>query len=230
MEMKTLVLFDIDGTILSARGEGRASYYETLEELFPGVSFPHLDLAGRTDFGVWRELVGAHPGTSFSAFAAPYARRLEARLGVRPPVPVPGAYELFRAVAAHPEAVPCLVTGNIREGARLKMAAAGLWDAFERRGGWGVWGDRHLTKTGLTEALLRSWWEQNGGRARAVFLGDTAADLACAASSGVPCAAVGRHAGTLTASGAVAGWHDFTDPEAGLEAVLGLAEEISPPA
>lgn len=221
--VKTLVLFDIDGTLLDARGEGRAGFYDALGRLFPGQQFPVLELAGRTDYGAWSELVSHLPQSedapSFEEFAACYAPLLEARLKRRPPREIPGSWDFFRAVARQGDWIPCLVTGNLFHGARIKMESVGLWETFLDAGGLGAWGDRHVTKVGLSEVLLSQWRQRFGEPVRAVFLGDTDADISCAASAGLPCVVVG---GKKPLGGA-AYWRDFTDPQASLESLLALA-------
>lgn len=222
--VKTLVLFDIDGTLLDARGEGRAGFYDALGQLFPGQSFPLLDLAGRTDYGAWSELVSHLPrpeeAPSFDVFAACYAPLLEARLKRRPPQEIPGGLDFFREVARQEHWIPALVTGNFFHGARIKMEAVGLWKVFLEAGGLGAWGDQYTTKVGLSEVLLSQWQKRFGEPVRAVFLGDTDADISCAASAGVPCVVVGGK----KPLGGVAYWRDFTDPQASLAALAALAK------
>lgn len=221
--VKTLVLFDIDGTLLDARGEGRAGFYDALSQLFPEQPFPLLDLAGRTDYGAWSELVSRLPkpeeAPSFEEFAACYAPLLEARLKRRPPQEIPGGRDFFREVARQEDWIPCLVTGNFFHGARIKMEALGLWDVFLAAGGLGAWGDQHVTKVGLSEVLLSQWQRRFGEPVRAVFLGDTDADVACAASAGLPCVILG----SKKPLGGVAYWRDFTDSQASLASLLALA-------
>jgi len=224
--VKTLVLFDIDGTLLDARGEGRAGFYEALELLFPDQQFPLLDLAGRTDFGAWSELVShlPHPeeAPSFEAFTACYAPLLEARLRRRPPEEISGGFDFFREVARQEHWIPTLVTGNFFHGARIKMEAVGLWEIFLEAGGFGAWGDRHTTKVGLSEVLLSQWRSRFDEPVRAVFLGDTDADIACAASAGIPCVVVGGG----TPKGGAAYWQNFSDPQASLTSLAEFAKVL----
>jgi phosphoglycolate phosphatase-like HAD superfamily hydrolase len=223
--VKTLVLFDIDGTLLDAQGEGRASFYEALNAFFPHRRFPLLNLAGRTDFGAWSELVASESpeaSSSFEAFAACYAPLLAARLKRRPPREIPGGKNFFRSVAQQEGWIPCLVTGNLYHGARIKMEAMGLWDVFLAAGGLGTWGDRHATKVGLCEELLSRWRQDQDGDVRAVFLGDTEADVLCAASAGIPCVLVGDR----DLDGASARWRDFEDSRANLASLAELAKVL----
>ncbi|MFB6263746.1 MAG: hypothetical protein ABEL76_09010, partial [Bradymonadaceae bacterium] len=51
----TVVLFDIDGTLLTTSGAGRAAFQQALDELYgDGEQMLNFDFAGMTDPGVAR--------------------------------------------------------------------------------------------------------------------------------------------------------------------------------
>jgi len=214
--MKTLLLFDIDGTLLDAAGAGKTGFYQALSEHFPTRTFPDISMAGRTDYGLWHELVGdpaqAAP-SGFAAFLETYAPILEERLTRHPPREVPGSSGLLREIAHHPDLVPCLVTGNIREGARHKLAALDWWEVFAQAGEWGVYGEAAPTKRTLAATLLGRWQAAHPEPFRAVFLGDTLADLECAQHAGIPCLVVNgnRPDAAFLERGAAACWKDYLD-------------------
>jgi len=230
--MKTLVLLDIDGTLLDAQGEGKQGFYEVLERLFPGVAFPEIDMAGRTDLGIWEQLLSHLPSPplapGFARFAQEYGAVLESRLKANPPREIPGAIDFLASLDRHADLVPCLVTGNFRDGARHKLDALGCWELFETAGGWGTWGDQVTTKKVLAKRLLESWWQRHPGPVRAVFLGDTLADLECATHAGVPCVVVNgnRPAPEFAAAGAVAVWRDFLEPDNPAEHLRQLSQML----
>lgn len=209
-----LVLLDIDGTLLDAVGQGRGAFHEALEEFFPGRDFPSLPMAGRTDLGLWNQL-SAHvpdlPSPTFEEFVHRYAQILESRLEAMPPRPLPGAAELLVALEADPRFHPGLMTGNVVEGSRAKLAGCGLWDVFERTGAHPLaHGGCEIDKGPLTRQALESW----GKPARAVVVGDTPEDIRSAKVAGVPCLAVatgGFSAEVLLEHGAEAVLPDLSD-------------------
>jgi phosphoglycolate phosphatase len=189
-----LVLLDIDGTLLTAFGEGRAAYYQTLDEMFPGREWPMIEMAGRTDFGIWCELTGLGEGDDWEAFKELYGRVMEERLAMRPPERLPGVEALCRALHEDPRFQIGIVTGNYEEGTRIKLRHGGLDRWFSDVPA--AYGDRVHTKDDQArEVVLR---ERAGceGALRAVVVGDTIADLRCARNASVACLAVLTGGGT----------------------------------
>src|SRR5690606_17889976 len=128
-----LILFDIDGTLLSAAGAAGPAFRSALERVF-GTSGP-LDgysFAGRTDPQIARELLtlGGVPPARVEAELDRvwelYLAGLREALETAMITVFPGVPPLLDALEAEPAAIMGLLTGNVREGARLKLEAAGL--------------------------------------------------------------------------------------------------------
>jgi phosphoglycolate phosphatase len=141
-----VVLVDLDGTVLKDRA-GRPSMLRAVREVAgrDASDDDRLSFAGRTDAWVARELLRrAGHAESPDAVRRVHARYLAllgealARDGC---VATPGALALGAALAERAAsgraAPPLLLTGNLREGARRKLAAAGLSDAFPLVGAFG---------------------------------------------------------------------------------------------
>lgn len=223
-----LVLLDIDGTLLDAAGQGRGAFHDALEELFPGCAFPSLSMAGRTDRGLWIQLsalVADRPVPPFESFVHRYAAILDRRLGAHPPRVLPGAAALLDALEADAGFHPGLVTGNIVEGTRYKLAHCGLWDVFERVGTAAMaFGGDAPDKGPLAREALDSW----GRSAPAVLVGDTPEDIRCAHVAGIPCLAVatgGFDADVLRAHGAECVLPDLSDTSGVLAEIRRLARQ-----
>lgn len=190
-----LVLWDIDGTLLEGAGEGKRAFYAALDRLFPGRVWPDLDMAGRTDFGIWHELLAAAAIVDpppFAEFTAVYAPIMEDHFGRRPPTALSGAIEVCRHLDAQPRFHNGLVTGNYYEGTRVKLQALGLWDLFARDGiPIGGYGDHVPDKGPLTREALDAWEHEFPGRpVRTVVVGDTPEDVRSAKVAGVACLGV----------------------------------------
>lgn len=221
--MKTLILWDIDGTLLSTGGAGRAALDEAFEALH-GVpeAFAAVDFGGRTDFGIVRQAFRLHglphPADGGEALLRAYLPRLRERLRTgRSRICVhPGVHAALDA--AQERAVNGLLTGNWAEGARHKLEAVGLWDRFA----FGAFGDDAEDRNRLVPVALRRARERGLHPERVVVVGDTPHDVACARAGGALAVAVAT--GWSSREELVAAEPDLLldDLEAGREALLAL--------
>jgi phosphoglycolate phosphatase-like HAD superfamily hydrolase len=107
---------------------------------------------------------------------------------------LPGIRELVTALAADRRALVGLLTGNVEQGARLKLEPTGLLPLFKV----GAYGSDSALRAALP-AVAVGRAEALAGRRYAgkdvVVIGDTPADIECGASLGVTAVAVatGRH-------------------------------------
>lgn len=219
-----LVLFDIDGTLLSLRGAGRASLDQAFLDCFGregscnGVRFH-----GRTDPEIVQEVLG-RLGAGKNAchrLIGRYLHHLSGRLRDRPPEVLPGVREVLEALSSRTCVTLGIVTGNVRRGAGLKLQAGGL-DGFHV----GAYGDEAATRTELL-VLARRRAEERAGIPYApgtvFYVGDTASDVQAARDGGAVSLAVatgGEPRAALEASGP-AYLFDSLDPTGGfLDVVL----------
>jgi phosphoglycolate phosphatase len=223
-----LLLFDVDGTLLSGGPGWRAAFAGALEEVF-GTAGPMDGYAfeGKLDPLIVTDLMRS-AGVADTVIAdglaralALYADRLEAALTVQKPRLKPSVKELLDRVAAAPFAVPALLTGNVERGARIKLSAAGLWHHFL----FGVFGDEAPRREDLGSLALRRARERTGipfDGASSVVIGDARQDIACGRAIGarVVAVATGRTPAEELA-GADILLADFSDLDAATEAILG---------
>ena len=176
--MKPVILWDIDGTILSTGGAGRGALDEAFEALY-GVpnAFKQVHFGGRTDPGIVAQafaLAGLPcDETRIAAVKEAYLPRLvqrlhERRAEMRVHPAMPG---ILNDTA--PLAVNALLTGNWRDGARHKLGAIGLWERFA----FGAFGDDSAIRNELVP-IARTRFEAPS--VPVVVIGDTLADVACA--------------------------------------------------
>lgn len=201
---RTIVLFDIDGTILRGDGAGRRAMEAALVAVFGTPGDPGYRYDGRTDRQIVRELMRAEGFEDATIdertpeVLARYLEGLRAELATRPGSVrlLPGVPALVDAVEAHPDMVLGLLTGNVREGAEAKLAAAGL-DA--RRFVVGAFGSDHEERPQLPAVAHRRAVEHVGAHVpggRLVVIGDTPFDLQCGRAIGAR--AIGVATGSFT--------------------------------
>ena len=229
-----LVLFDIDGTLLSAGRVARDSILRALETAFGWrATSEHqnrekYDFSGKTDPQIVRELVIEDIGQErFDAGLAGalrlYLEELERGLLPGTVVPKPGIPELLGRLAAEERVTLGLLTGNLEAGARLKLAPPD----YNRYFPFGAFGsdsaDRYqLPNVAVERALARTGRRFSGKSV--VIVGDSIHDVACGRAMGVR--AVGVATGItslerLAAEKPDALLADFSDTERSLEAILG---------
>jgi phosphoglycolate phosphatase-like HAD superfamily hydrolase len=196
-------LFDIDGTLLSSGGAGKAALEEGLAEEF-GVrgTMEKLVLSGRTDNAIVSDLlqlsgIADSPKNRARLFAG-YLRHLPVCLSRCTGRVLPGVQALLQLLQARGDVVVGLLTGNIRAGARLKLGHYGLCDYFA----FGGFGDRHHHRDDVAREALAEVHRHVGtpfDPSRLWVIGDTPHDVTCARAIGAKSVAV------------VTGWHDRTE-------------------
>lgn len=195
--MDRLVLFDIDGTLLSTSGAAARAFRRALESVF-GTSGPRsgYSFAGRTDPRIARDLLrlAGVDGTTVEARLPEvwprYEAELERELAVTTVEVFPGVPDLLDRLDARSDVVLGLLTGNVRAGARLKLHAAGI--GMERFA-VGAFGSDHADRPELP-AVAAARAEARYGRRftgkSVVIVGDTPHDVSCGEHLGVRTVAV----------------------------------------
>ena len=224
-----LFLFDVDGTLVTARGAGRAAFGRALVKVYgtPGP-IEDYDFRGRTDQRiVWELMRGAgmddeRIAAGVAACFEAYVAELETLLGDGARVSVmPGVEPLVRALAARDDAIVGLLTGNIEAGARLKLRPTGLLDLFRV----GAFGSDHMDRRELPAIACERAHRLLGRRfafEEVTIIGDTPLDVDCARACGAVAVAVatGFHpAEDLEACAPDLLFADFSDVAATLAAL-----------
>ncbi len=201
-DMIRLVLFDIDGTLISSGGAGVSAFGEVARVTFRAPEGTRrLKFAGRTDVSLIREFFSQEgiPATpeNFSRFLDDYVHWLATYLVERSGRVLPGVWQTLRAIQSMPDRpLLGLLTGNIRLGAELKLRHFGLWDGFEL----GAFADDAEDRNHIA-AIARDRGSERLGRPlrgdEVLVIGDTAHDIACARAIGAPCLAVATGGSSL---------------------------------
>ncbi len=196
--MQTLLLWDIDGTLLNTHGAGVRALEQSLRRGF-GIagSIKDIDYSGRTDGWIIRQIFAKFgvPATAgnLARMADGYVTALPAELadpGVRLLAGVPGLLD-----AARERGVALgLLTGNLRRGAEAKLGSRDAWRYFP----FGAFADDSDDRNELGPHALRRARAHHGvdfAPAQVWVIGDTPHDVVCARAFGARALAVatGRH-------------------------------------
>ena len=190
--MTRLILFDIDGTLVTG-GPAKDAFHVALVDAFgtTGAIDVH-EFSGKTDPQIARELLtdagltDEEVDRGFPTLWERYQEELEARLPARPMEVLPGVPELLDALESEAVSALGLVTGNIVGGARLKLGSAGLFERFPV-GGYGSDHEVRNHLPGIAMERAREHFGTDFAPADVVVVGDTPRDVEC-----------GRHAGCAT--------------------------------
>ncbi len=184
---RRLVLFDIDGTLITDGGAARHSYGLALKETYGYEGdLTRYDFSGRTDPQI-TSMVLHDAGLTDAQITArapqlwdAYLRELALHATPERVRVLPGIDELLDRLAATDHVVLGLLTGNIERGARLKLSPAGLNDYFP----FGAFGSDSAKREELPPIAVERASMIDGHRFRGrevVIIGDSIYDVRCGA-------------------------------------------------
>ena len=224
----SLLLWDIDGTLAHSGGGGEQALLLMIRELYGrdlGNKLPVV-LQGRTDTSIARDVL-SYLGIPFTPgeeirYRAAYLAALPRTLPTVNSYVHVGIREALDAVHAHPEIHQALLTGNLKEGARLKLTHLDLWRYFE----FGAFADDSHIRDELGPFALRRAKETLGidfPPERVFVIGDTPHDIACGKAIGAMTIAVATGNFSVEELAALNPTHvfkDFSNTQALLKVIL----------
>lgn len=181
--VKTLLLWDIDGTLLRTSRAGIAALTRAFVQLHgrePDMS--QVEVAGRTDRWITARMLEQNglPATAegIHNLIEAYLALLHSELSTRPGRVLPGVLELLDIFKARTDVVQALLTGNVQRGARIKLEHYQVWHYFE----FGAFGDDSPLRNELGPHALRRAKERHSVEflpANTFVIGDTPHDIEC---------------------------------------------------
>jgi len=194
----TVLLFDVDGTLVTTCGAGRRAIERTFELRHGTKDVLTFSFGGMTDKAIVRGALLAL-GRSF-ATEEDVEREMDATLAfylevlveevARTRIRIHAGMERALDMAdARQEVALGLGTGNIRKGAEIKLGCVGIYNRF----GFGGFGDDSIDRPTLLMAGVRRGAEKLGvpvEDCHIVVIGDTPKDIAAAKAIGANSIAV----------------------------------------
>jgi phosphoglycolate phosphatase len=230
--MPTLVLFDIDGTLLLTAGAGRRAIVAALgEEVDDPRAFEGIRFDGKTDPQIVAEMLEAAGQLEpreperirrvCHRYVGLLALELE-RPTTRTPLK-PGVEPLLDRLEARSGVVLGLLTGNVAESAALKLRSGGIDPSRFRVGAYGSDAAQRPMLPEIAARRAEPFFGRVPRGSEVVIIGDTPADIHC--GEGISARAVGVATGSYTVSdlagcGPHAVFEDLSNTEGVMEAIL----------
>jgi phosphoglycolate phosphatase-like HAD superfamily hydrolase len=189
----TLLLFDVDGTLISSNNVGRLALQEAFHRVLgPHASLQEVAFAGRTDRAIVRAGLQLHGEDgldlrdrifrSYLPLLSAQVALRQAQGGQSPAQEMtvhPGVNDLLLRAEHEPQMVLALGTGNIRDGARIKLEGVDLWRRFVC-GGFGDDREDRGELVGIAAERAAAHLQLSPADCRKVVLGDTPHDIQAA--------------------------------------------------
>jgi phosphoglycolate phosphatase-like HAD superfamily hydrolase len=226
-----LILWDIDGTLVSTAGHGRYAFFEAFEALFgrPIEDDPPVAMGGRTDHSIALEIMAMggvdDPEDHLPAMFEALHTALKERAGAiaAEGAPQPGVREAIAAIDERGGAIQSLLTGNIEPNAQVKLGAFGIDELLDMDiGGYGSDHGVRSELVGIARDKTRAKHGVNVPPERVTLIGDTPLDIEAAHSNGARAVAVATGPYTveeLQQAGPEAALEDLSDTAAVLAAL-----------
>jgi phosphoglycolate phosphatase-like HAD superfamily hydrolase len=226
--MDRLILFDIDGTLMDTGGAGARSLNIAFRDVFSiENAFSGITMAGKTDVQIIKEAFAVHkiPGDNgaLPSLLSRYVMSLKGEIEKSRKHLKPGVLDIlkrFRETACFHLG---LLTGNIEEGARIKLESFGLNDYFEA----GAFGSDDEDRNRLLPVAVRKFSLLKNvtiAYSNCIVIGDTPRDVSCSRPYGAVALAVstGPYSyDSLLRTGANLVVHDLSKTEEILSFCLG---------
>lgn len=191
----TVVLFDVDGTLVDTAGAGRYAFQAAFLETFGVDAVTQAErtvrFAGMTDLRIIKALAvaGGIPGhelesknrsllESFYSHLELETERLRGKSRV-----LPGVVPVLERLGSMDRVFTGLITGNLERGARIKLAPFDL-NRFFPTGGFG---SDHADRSQVAKIAAEKMNRYHGidiPPGRIVVIGDTEHDITCARANG----------------------------------------------
>ncbi len=219
--MKSLLLWDIDGTLINADGAGCRAVLQAMKDCF-GVeaSFDGFELAGRTDRQIMEWLMVSHNLENskeiFQQFSARYIECLNREILLANIHTYKGVESILQTLHHRDDIFQGLLTGNLSGAARVKLECLDLCRYFS----FGAYGEDGADRNTLGPIALQRASRQHGydfetEPDRVYVIGDTDRDIVCGKAIGAVTIAVatGFHSKErLATANPTLLLDDFTEP------------------
>lgn len=179
--VSTLIIFDIDGTLIKEDKKAKYNYIRTIKDCYgidPANSFQTY---GKTDFQIFEEILLKHgitkSGIDFNKIEEKYVYYFAESLKKEKGALLPGVRGLLEHLSREENIRLAVETGNIERCARMKLTWHGLSRYFPI-GGFGT--DAASRTEIIRNAIARAENEYKRKFKKVIVVGDTVSDIKAA--------------------------------------------------
>lgn len=192
-KLNLILLFDIDGTLIKTGHAGKKAMFDAFSEILNITSgLDEISFAGSTDTGIYHSVLKNHSHLKEdplleSRFRKCYLEHLAENLKNQPQGQeiLPGITDFLQFLQTQKDIFVSLVTGNYREGAKIKLKHFQMAHHFSQ-GAFGCdFADRNL----LPPLAIKRIQEDGyilPPKKNIWVIGDTVKDVLCAKSNDLP--------------------------------------------
>jgi phosphoglycolate phosphatase len=183
-----LLIWDIDGTLVLARGGGRRAMDKAFLEIY-GIDngFEGIDMAGRLDALILKDAYALHNITNIDSdyYFNVYCKHLKKDMdNLSEPIDAPGILELLPKLSSFGNFYNVLGTGNVEPAARIKLKKHDM-NRFFPTGGFG---SREADRWQIIEEAIfnaEQHFNLNFEKENIYVIGDTPRDIECGKKLGI---------------------------------------------
>ena len=191
IDHRSLVLFDIDGTLMITGGATSRAILRAFQAIHGDTVEWGGVTVGTLDPQIYEQLAKYNgiesPGDAYEAYRERYLKEMAAELerAASDITILPGIASLLKLLHEREHVTLGLLSGNLRKAAMLKITAAGFdptW--FDVK----VFAEDGVTRDDLPHAALKQWSDLVGPTVdpcHALIVGDTPRDIQCARAAGI---------------------------------------------
>ncbi len=181
--MSKLILFDIDGTLISSGGAGTRALNKSFNEIFSIPNgFKGVRMAGKTDIEIMKEGMRRHridpEEVLVKRMVEGYIYHLGKEINNNGRHLKPGIKEIISKLKNVDGFYLGLLTGNLEEGARIKLGPFGINPYFS----FGAFGSDDEDRNSLLPIAIKKFFDIYKISLKpeeTVVIGDTPRDVAC---------------------------------------------------
>jgi phosphoglycolate phosphatase len=197
MTIRTLVLWDIDGTLVDSAKLGRDAFLDAFERVTGRPPRGLVPFAGRTDLEIALDMLERSGVDTDDRVLERFGSELERAMLEREPelrargLAYPGAHETLERLSREPGVAQSLLTGNIAANAAVKLGAFGLETLIDFE--IGAYGSDDRRRGRLVAVALEKCARKHAAALDprdVVVVGDTPLDVAAAREGGARSVAV----------------------------------------
>ncbi|MCT4596000.1 MAG: HAD hydrolase-like protein [Anaeromicrobium sp.] len=186
-----LLVWDIDGTLIKSHGSGRKAMDKAFFQVY-GIedAFLHIDMAGRIDGAIVRDGLKKHEVEFEEEFFIIYKEILKEVVNIKEMVEVlPGIRDILENAVNYEKIHHVLGTGNMMDGARIKLSSHKLNSYFPTGG----FGDELMERWEVIKRAIEEGekhYKTKYQKENIYIIGDTPRDIECAKILGTKSIAV----------------------------------------